>query len=142
MAQIRAQILIHVKAAPWPRSGAGRTAPGTARWTAPWAKAEPARHRAMHHQHFADRGRSDEADQPLCSIDDADRRRRFFLQQAKRLVETMTVPKRRHLAGHHVAHSGIRAALLERADDIVARQQPERPAEPVDYREFALARAQ
>ena len=65
-----------------------------------------------------------------------------MLQQTERFIEAVAVPEREHLPGHDVADFGVRAALFERPDDIVARQQTDRTAKPVHDRELALGRAQ
>ena len=46
------------------------------------------------------------------------------------------------LSGHGIGDSGIGPALLERADEVVARQHADRAARAIDYRELALAGVQ
>ena len=75
----------------------------------------------MHHEHFADGFRGHQTDQPVGCIDDADGGRGFFLEEAERLVEAVAMAERRDLRRHGVGDLGVRAALIECADEIVAR---------------------
>jgi len=82
------------------------------------------------------------ASEALRCVDNPNRWRRFLLQQTKSFIEAVTVPEREYLSGHDLADFGVRSALFERPDDVVARQQTDRAAQPIHHRELALAGAQ